>query len=73
MTKTVYDKDEPGMWQSKTVELLKNRPRTLTLEQIAADTKIDIAWLWKFSAGKIKGPSVNRVEVLRNYLLSKSV
>jgi len=71
MQNTTYSKNTPGPLHSKTLELLRNRPRTLTLEIIEAETKIDKDWLAKFGQGQIGDPSVNRVEVLKNYLLTK--
>jgi hypothetical protein len=71
MEQALYRKKSPGALHSNTLELLRTRPRTLTLEQIARDTGIELGWLSKFGSNKIGDPSVNRVEALRNYLLSK--
>lgn len=45
-----------------TRELLKNRPRTLTLAQIAEDSGVSLGWLNAFSAGLYSEPSVVRVQ-----------
>jgi hypothetical protein len=55
--------------KDKTLHLLKNRPRTLTLAQIEDDTGIGEAWLKRFSSERsIQDPSVNTIETLYNYL-----
>ena len=61
------------MYQSKlrdrTIELLKSRPRTLTLAKISEDTKIPVTWLECFrTKGKDLESSVNKVETLYEYL-----
>jgi len=54
-----------------TIELLRNRPVWLTLKLICNDTTIPEGWLKALVQGKIKGPDVNRIETLNNYLQVK--
>ncbi len=54
-----------------TTELLKNRPVWMTLAIISQETTIPEGWLKALSQGKIKDPSVNRIETLKNYLENK--
>lgn len=57
----------------KTQELLKNRPRTLTLEQVAVDTGLSIEWLGPFGREKIDDPSVRKVVTLYEYLSGRKL
>lgn len=52
----------------KTRQLLANRPRNMTLQDIEAATGISESWLRVFSRGKISDPSVNKVQVLFEHL-----
>jgi len=54
--------------RDKAVSLIQCRPSWLKLKKIAEDTTIPEGWLKMFSRNKIKDPSVNRVETIRNYL-----
>jgi len=51
-----------------TRDALINRPRSLTLQQIARDTGIQLHWLHSFSRGVSAEPGVCRVETLYMYL-----
>ena len=62
--------NEPKL-RAKVLELLDNRPRTVTLKDIAEGSGLPEAWLKTFAAGKIADPSVNRVETLYTYLTGK--
>ena len=54
---------------NKTLHLLRNRPRTLTLAQVEKETGISEHWLKRFASEKsISDPSVNTIEKLYNYL-----
>jgi hypothetical protein len=59
------------MLTEKTLELLKNRPRTLEYEKISQDTGIGGSWLRMFATNRIKDPGCYRVETLYNYLSDK--
>ena len=54
-----------------TIDLLKNRPVWMTLSIISEGTTIPEGWLKALSQRKIKDPSVNRIETLKNYLENK--
>lgn len=62
--------DNPKL-RDKVLDLLANRPRNVTLKDIATGADVPEAWLKVFAAGRIADPSVNRVEVLYNYLNGK--
>lgn len=51
-----------------TRNLLKNRPRCLTLPMIAEATDLSVGWLNAFSAGSYAEPSVVRVQKLFEFL-----
>lgn len=57
-----------GELHSRTLALVRDRPASLTLKQIATDTAIDHNWLKAFAAERITSPGVNKVEALYNYL-----
>lgn len=59
--------------KEKTLDLLTNRPRPLTLAQISREADIKESWLRMFSRDKIEHPSVNTVEKLYNYLSIKKL
>lgn len=61
---TANNFDSPGPLMVETIKRLKDKELLI----IYSDTKIPYHWLTKFAAGKIKNPSVNRVEFLNNYL-----
>lgn len=56
-----------------TLELLRNRPRTLTLDKIASDTELTVSWLRDFGAARKEHASVTRVERLYSYLANKKL
>lgn len=51
-----------------THELLRQRPRTLTLDKIAEDTGLTIYWLMHYSGNANCDPGVSKVETLYEYL-----
>jgi hypothetical protein len=51
-----------------TYHLLNSRPRHVSYAQITMATGIPEAWLRKFGAGRMRDPSVVRVEKLYNAL-----
>lgn len=55
----------------RTQYLVRNRPATLSLDDIARETKLSRAWLKHFVAGNIAGPDVCKVECLYVYLAKK--
>jgi hypothetical protein len=54
-----------------TLEMLRNRPRELTLDEIAKQCDCSVPWLNKLLAGEIANPSFNRLACLRDYLREK--
>ena len=62
-----------GQLHTRTLQLVKNRPRTLTLEQIKTDTGLSLAWLKAFSQGLTPDPGVNKVELLFIYLMKATL
>jgi hypothetical protein len=61
----------PSRLHDKTLYLLRNRPRTITLADIARDTRIGMSWLRKYSEGNIPDPGARRLETLYVYLTGK--
>ncbi|WP_139020493.1 hypothetical protein [Citromicrobium sp. JLT1363] len=59
--------------RAKVLKIIEERPRTVTLKDIAEGADVPLAWLKTFAAGNIGDPSVNRVEVLYVYLTGKSL
>lgn len=58
----------------KTKSLLKKALKSgVSLRQLAQECKdVDYDWLKKFHAGKIKDPSVNRIQVLHDRLAERA-
>lgn len=52
----------------RTVDLLRNRPRTLTLQMVSADTGLHTRWLHILLNREGLSPSVDAVVVLYEYL-----
>lgn len=61
--------DKKGTLHKATLELYTNRPRTTTLQTIAKKTRLPIRWLSSFP--QAKAPSVNRVQILYEYLVEE--
>lgn len=55
------------------IQLFRNRPRGLTMEQINEDLGISPSWLTQWASGSITGPSVVRVQVLYEYLSGRKL
>jgi hypothetical protein len=56
-----------------TREMLCNRPRELTYEQLSAELGISIDWLTKFACKHIKKGSADRVQVLYERLSGRKL
>ena len=63
----------PGELYQAVLRLIEERPRIVTLKDIADGADVPLAWLKTFAAGNIRDPSVNRIEVLYGYLTGKSL
>lgn len=49
-------------------ELVKQRPCTMTVEELAFQADVSESWITTFLAGKIKNPGVNQMVVLYDLL-----
>lgn len=58
---------------ARTLELLKQRPRTLTIQKIAEDTNLPLGWLYSIICHPDLQPAVNRVECLYEYLSGQKI
>ena len=63
----------PGELYQAVLRLIEERPRIVTLKDIADGADVPLAWLKTFAAGNISDPSVNRIEVLYVYLTGKTL
>lgn len=61
--------DQPGTLMTRTLELFKERN---TLDVYEA-TRLPWYWLNQFKSGKVKNPSVNRVQFLFEYLSGEKI
>lgn len=57
----------------RTVELLRNRPRGVTLEAIARETGLTNKWLSMFGLDLINNPGANQVVLLYEYLSKRQL
>jgi hypothetical protein len=58
----------------RTIELLVNRPRTLTMNKISLDTKLPVGWLWSLqNSNNNFEPGADRIIVLYEYLAHTKV
>lgn len=55
------------------VKLLRERPATLKLKQVAEDTTIPEGWLKRLNQQRIDAPDPNRLETLYEYLTGKKL
>jgi transcriptional regulator with XRE-family HTH domain len=62
---------ERGTLYLKTIELLKHRPITLSLERIEKDTGLPKGWLASILRRSDLSPSVDRIQRLYEYLAGK--
>ena len=52
----------------RTLELLEQRPRNYTYAVINEQTGLPVQFLQNLSAGRLKDPGVQRIEILHNFL-----
>jgi transcriptional regulator with XRE-family HTH domain len=58
--------------QVKTLDLIRNRPRKITLQDIAREAGVTVSWLKQLLKNDgIEHPSVRRIEAIYSYLSSK--
>lgn len=58
-------------WRDQTRTALQNRPRNITLEQVATESGLPLAWLRAFARNVSDEPGVCRVQTLYEYLTKK--
>jgi hypothetical protein len=51
----------------QTIELVRNRPRTVTYTTISEATGLPVQFLQDLMADRLKDPGVTRIEILYNY------
>ena len=54
---------------AETIRLLRGRPKSLTLRQIAEDTELGEEWIKSVLHEKTEDPGVNKIQKLYEYLL----
>ena len=57
--------------RDKTRELLDNRSRKITLDDVAREAKLPRPWLKAFAEGRIDDPGVCRIQTLYEHLTGK--
>ena len=63
-----------GTFMQKTQDLLVKRSRTLTLEKIHEDCPaLNVRWLSDFANKRIEEPSVNKIQMLFEYLTGEPI
>lgn len=58
---------------SRTMRLLRDRPQSLPLTQVARDSGVGYEWLKKLYYGHIPDPGVNKIERLHAYLTAQGI
>lgn len=59
--------------RDRTLKLLRDLPRHITLKEVADACDLQHSWLTAFVRGEIEHPSVNRIECLYEYLTGKKL
>jgi hypothetical protein len=57
---------------TKTLALLRDRPRAMLYRDIAAQTDITEGWLLRFVGGRVPNPKINDIETLYKFLSGKT-
>lgn len=55
----------------KTLNLIKDRPASISLQDISKATEIKYSWICKFHAGLITNPAYKTLQILHDYLIDK--
>lgn len=55
----------------KTLDLVQNRPRSVTLADLAKRVRVSVSWMGKFAQGLIPNPGVNTVQKIYDALSEK--
>lgn len=65
----MLDTAPSGPLLDRTLYLVINRPRTITLEEIAGPAHVSVPWISRFANGHIKDPGVNAVQRVHDVLV----
>ncbi|CUS06494.1 putative DNA-binding protein [Acinetobacter phage Loki] len=57
-----------SIWANTVLEMLKEKPTYVSYEEIAERSGVGIGFINTFATGKVKSPSITRVEKLYNTL-----
>lgn len=57
----------------RALELVRNRPPSMTLKQLAQEAGVNLDWLKSFSSNRMKTPTVDNVERVYTYLSGKEL
>lgn len=63
--------DTPGTLHLATIEAIKYRPSFITYKHIEEGTQVPQKWILDFVAGRVKGPNVNRVQAVYEFLTDR--
>jgi hypothetical protein len=66
-----YKKTEMSPTCREVFNLLKTRPRNITLAEISEATGLEVSWLQHFSRGKSIDPSIGKIDSLRSFLIAR--
>ena len=62
-----------NMMREAAAHLVRNRSRMMTIEMIAKDTKLPHHWIEDFAQGRVQGLTVDRVQILYEYLAKRKI
>jgi transcriptional regulator with XRE-family HTH domain len=57
----------------KTLELYRQRPRSMTKDRLAEELGISPSWVDQWSRGIIKNPSADRIQAIYEFLSGKKL
>ena len=60
-------------FREKTLKLLRDRPASMNLKEVAEGSGLNEAWIRSFHQGKVNNPSVVFIEILYEFLAKKSL
>lgn len=56
--------------RARTLDLVRNAPRSVTYTEMHRNTGVSIAWISRFADDKIPNPGVDHVQALHDYLIT---
>lgn len=59
--------------RERTLDLVRNRPPSLTLKTLASEADVNYDWLKSFVTGRIPSPGVDNVEKLYTHMTGKQL